>query len=201
MFIADRGSAGGAFPLISKPRIDRLHIVSYPDPILRQRCKPVEQFGDALRPLVERMCKLMHEHRGVGLAAPQVGLPLRIFVWNPTGEPEHDAVCINPKLENFDGQEEADEGCLSISGVNVKVKRAKSVEVVSQAIDGSTFRLAGESLTARIWQHETDHLDGRLILDYMSPAEEIANRRPLKELEAKYKAPPKPRAKARASRR
>jgi peptide deformylase len=182
--------------VISKPRIARLRVESYPDPILRTKCKPVDAFGEDLRLLAERMCVLMHEHRGVGLAAPQVGLPLRLFVWNPTGEPEHDAVCVNPRIENFVGLEESEEGCLSIEGVTVKVKRAQSVEIEAQALDGSTFRLGGADLVARIWQHETDHLDGRLILDYMSPAEAIANRRPLKELEAKYKPPRKPRAKA-----
>ena len=173
--------------MISKRDIARLRIVSYPDPVLRRSCKVIERFDDHLPLLAEKMCTLMHEHKGVGLAGPQVGVPLRIFVWNPTGEPENDQVCLNSRLTKLEGQVEFEEGCLSIEGVTVKIKRARFADIEAQRLDGSTFQLTGEDIVARIWQHESDHLDGRLILDYMSPAEEIVNRRALKELEAKYK--------------
>ena len=71
----------------------------------------------------------MHERKGVGLAGPQVGLPIRIFVWNPTGEPENDQVCLNSRLTKLDGQVEFEEGCLSIEGVTVKIKRARFAEI------------------------------------------------------------------------
>jgi len=174
--------------MISEQQIAQLQIVSYPDPVLRKVCAPIEEFGPHLSMLAKRMCELMHVHNGVGLAGPQVGLPWRIFVWNPTGQPEYDAVCINPDFERLEGREEAEEGCLSIDGVNVQVARALRAEITTQQPDGSTVRMSAEGLVARIWQHETDHLNGRLILDYMSPADEIACRRALKELETKYKS-------------
>lgn len=175
--------------MITETQIEKLAIVSYPDPVLRRKCQPIEAFTPVLATLARRMCALMHAHKGVGLAGPQVGLPWRIFVWNPSGEPENDQVCINPRLTNFDGQIEGEEGCLSIDGVTVRIKRAEAIDLEARQPDGSLVQLHGAGLVARIWQHEVDHLDGRLILDYQSAAEEIANRRALKELEAKYKPP------------
>ena len=175
--------------MISEKAIAKLTILSYPDPVLRKKCALIEDFSAPWALVAQKMCSLMHANNGVGLAGPQVGLPWRIFVWNPTGDAENDQVCINPVLSNCQGQIEGEEGCLSIEGVNIFVKRAESVELETRQPDGSTIRMGGEQLTARIWQHENDHLDGRLILDYMSPAEEIATRRTLKELEAKYNPP------------
>jgi peptide deformylase len=173
--------------ILSARDIARLKLVEYPDPILRRVCKPITAFDGPLAELAAKMLEIMHAHRGVGLAGPQVGLPLRIFVWNSTGEEGDDHVCLNPVLSNLVGQEEGDEGCLSITGVTVRVKRAKAIDLAGQDPEGRSFALHGEDLVARIWQHETDHLDGRLILDYQSGAEEIANRRALKELESRYK--------------
>ncbi len=177
--------------MLSEASIKNLRIISYPDPILRKQAKPIETFDTSVSLLTEKMWELMHQGRGVGLAGPQVGLSLRIFVWNPSGDPKDNQVAINPKLENLQGQTACEEGCLSVDGVNVEIKRAEYVEMQAQLPDGSTYRLAAEGLPARIWQHENDHLDGRLIVDYMSPAEEIANRRAIKELTAKH---PKPAA-------
>jgi peptide deformylase len=179
-----RRAAPGA--MLSDAQIEKLGIVSYPDPVLRKTCAPITEFGGWLDRLTRRMFELMHAHTGVGLAGPQVGLPWRIFVWNPTGQPEDDAVCINPQLAELTGQEPAEEGCLSIDGVHVNVNRATAATIGAHQPDGSQISLRGEGLIARIWQHETDHLNGRLILDYMSPADEIANRKALKELRAKY---------------
>ena len=173
--------------LIDASKIPSLQIVSYPDPVLRAKCAPIEKFGKPLQLLTERMWELMRVHRGVGLAGPQVGLAIRIFVFNATGEPEDNHVCINPRFENLEGQEAGDEGCLSIDGVTVSVKRAKRAVIVAHRPDGVGFRLEGEDLLARIWQHETDHLNGRLILDYQSASEELANRRAIRQLEDKYK--------------
>jgi peptide deformylase len=173
--------------LIDVVKIASLKIVSYPDPVLRAKCKTVETYGEPMQRLTERMWELMREHKGVGLAGPQVGLPIRIFVFNATGEPEGNQVCINPRLEHLEGQEQGDEGCLSIEGVTVNVRRAKKAQIVAHRPDGSTFRFAGEDLVARIWQHEADHLNGRLIIDYQSASEELANRRALRQLEDKYK--------------
>lgn len=173
---------------VSPQRVADLAVVSFPDPVLRKACQPVDWFGERLDALVQRMWQLMHAHKGVGLAAPQVGLPWRVFVWNPTGRPEDDAVCVNPRLDDLRDSQESEEGCLSIEGVTVNVRRALSAVVRAQRPDGGEFELRGEGLMARIWQHEIDHLDGRLILDYMSVAEELANRKAIRELESKYKS-------------
>lgn len=188
LFAKLRSTQGFSQGMISSDRIAKLRVLSYPDPVLRKKCAAIEKVGPQLTELAERMCTLMHAHRGVGLAGPQVGLPWRIFVWNPTAEPDNDHAFINPELTLLEGQNIAEEGCLSIEGVNVNVPRAVIAEITALRPDGSRVHLRAEGLVARIWQHEMDHLNGRLILDYMTPAEEIANRRALKELEADYRA-------------
>jgi peptide deformylase len=165
--------------------IEKLRIVEYPDPRLRKTCKPVEDFDDWLRRLAERMLKLMHESDGVGLAAPQVGILRRLFVCNVTGDPKDDQVFINPRLSDFIGHAEGEEGCLSLPDIRVTVGRAAACAIHACDVTGKPIEFAGEGLFARCWQHESDHLDGRLIIDYMSEADKIANRRNLKHLESK----------------
>lgn len=169
------------------PPLSKLRIVLFPDPILKKKAAEVNQFGEPMRALAARMLELMREEKGVGLAAPQVGVGLRLFVCNATGEPADDLVCINPQLLQLSGVEAKEEGCLSIPGVTVTVRRA--VHAVMQAFDveGRPFQVTQSELPARIWQHEIDHLDGRLIIDSMSTADEIANRRVLKQLKEKFK--------------
>ncbi len=167
--------------------MEKLKLVSFPDPVLRKNCRPIEHFDDELEQLARRMFEIMHAHKGVGLAGPQVGVPYRIFVWNPTGEPDNDQAFINPVLRNLDGQEQVEEGCLSLEAVTVNVSRARSAEVVARLPDGTQVRCQGEGLWPRIWQHEIDHLNGRLIIDYQSSSEELANRRAIKELESRYR--------------
>ena len=167
--------------------IERLGIVHYPDPALRRAGAPIARFDDRLLGLARRMCALMHEHNGVGLAAPQVGLALRLFVWNPTGQPEDDQVCVNPRLSAHTEPVESEEGCLSLPSVTVQVRRARTVHLDAQDCAGNDVALDGADLVARIWQHEVDHLDGKLIIDYMSPSDAIANRRAIKDMESQYK--------------
>ncbi len=166
----------------------RLRIVLYPDPVLKRKCAPVEEFGPHLKAVTDRMLELMRKFRGVGLAAPQVGLPYRFFVCNPTGEPGDDFVCVNPRFTELSGSAEAEEGCLSLPGVNVN--RRRPARAVMEALDtaGQPFTRTSEDLPARIWQHEAGHLDGRLIVDNMSTTDEIANRRALKQLKEQYDA-------------
>lgn len=167
--------------------IDKLRIIEYPDPRLRKGCKPVEAFDEWLARLAERMLKLMHESNGIGLAAPQLGLLRRMFVCNVTGEPKDDQVFVNPEMSNFIGHAAGEEGCLSLPEVTVTVRRPAACVISAFDVTGKPFRLVGEGLFARCWQHEYDHLDGRMIVDYMSEADKIGNRRVLKYLEAKYK--------------
>ncbi|MFQ5414627.1 MAG: peptide deformylase [Phycisphaerae bacterium] len=164
-----------------------LHIVLYPDPVLRAMCVPVDRFDPWVAGLAERMLGLMHEAHGVGLAAPQVGIPVRLFVCNTTGEPGDDRAFVNPRFVELTGAGEAEEGCLSLPDVNVNMRRAVRAVIEASDVNGRAIRATGEDLTARVWQHERDHLDGRLIVDRMSTADAIANRRVLKQLEANHK--------------
>ena len=111
---------------------------------------------------------------------------LRLFVYNPTGEDGDSVVCVNPSLSGFEGAEDAEEGCLSLPEVTVTMRRSVRAVLTACDVDGKRFTLAAEGLVARIWQHEYDHLDGRLIIDRMSEVDEIANRRILKQLQRDY---------------
>jgi len=164
-----------------------LPIVVYPDPALRVRCAPVEKFDDKLAVLARNMLAAMHAAEGVGLAAPQVGVPIRLFVCNATGKPEDDRVFVNPVLSDPDGAATDDEGCLSIPGVTVAVRRPERCNISGVDLQGRPVSASGDGLIARCWQHEVDHLDGRLIIDRMSEGDTIANRKKLRELEAKFK--------------
>lgn len=165
----------------------KLSIITYPDPRLKKVCKPVETFDEKLAQIAMQMLDLMHQAKGVGLAAPQVGLGIRLFVWNTSGNREDDHVCVNPVLSDLEGDVEAEEGCLSLPDVNVNVRRAQACSLRGVDLQGKPMQLSAMDLLARCWQHEVDHLDGRLIIDRMSEADKIANRRVLKQLEGKRK--------------
>lgn len=175
-------------------QVAQLTIVRYPDPGLRIRCEPVSSFGPELAALADRMIELMREASGVGLAAPQVGVLVRLFVCNVTGEPDHEVICVNPEFNELTGGEEKEEGCLSLPGVTVTIRRATKALMSARNATGESFQLVGEDLAARIWQHESDHLDGRLIIDNMSASDEITNRRVLKDLKTEYQRRGKRRA-------
>jgi peptide deformylase len=163
-----------------------LKIIHWPDPRLKTVSRPVTAFDESLRSLAGRMLMLMREHKGVGLAAPQVGVNLRLFVINPTGKPEDDRVYVNPELVDPDGSEEGEEGCLSLPEITTEVLRSKSFRIRAQDLQGKAFEQAETGYVARIWQHELDHLNGRLILDHMGPLAKLGARKKLKELEAEY---------------
>jgi peptide deformylase len=139
-------------------------IRQYGDVVLRMRAREVEEFDDDLRRLVERMTALMHDAQGVGLAATQVGILRRVFVFVP-GEDGARAV-VNPVLrERSDETASEEEGCLSLQGVRVPVERAASVVVEGKDENGAGVRYELEGYGARVAQHELDHLDGLLIID------------------------------------
>jgi peptide deformylase len=171
------------------PNMKSLNIVCYPDPVLKKKCDPVETFDPGLRDLADRMVELMRQAQGVGLAAPQVGLPIRLFVYSLSEESGSEQVCVNPTLSGLDGAEEKEEGCLSIPDALVTMRRATKVVMDAFDITGKPFQCVGSDLEARIWQHETDHLNGRLIIDNMSATDEIGNRRAMKQLVAEYSGP------------
>lgn len=170
--------------MIARP--DKLRIVHYPDPILKRVARTVSEFGDDLRRLGERMLQLMEEAEGVGLAAPQVGVGIRMFVSAPAREGGSSRVVVNPRFVELSGADQAEEGCLSLPRVFVSMRRATRAVMQAVDTDGNPVELIGTGMEARVWQHELDHLDGRLIIDNMSPSDEIANRRLLRELREQY---------------
>lgn len=172
---------------------EQLNIVHYPDARLRKKAAAVREFNDELRAIVARMYEVMRNEKGVGLAAPQVGLPLRVFVMNPTGEPGDCLALVNPQLSEQEGAAEAEEGCLSLPGVTITVRRATRARLKAQDEHGRPIEVAGEGLVARIWQHEIDHLDGVLIIDRMGPGDELATRKALRALEEAAPPPPSPK--------
>jgi peptide deformylase len=164
-----------------------LKIILYPDPRLLKMSKPVEKFDQSLKDLAAKMLVLMRESRGVGLAAPQVGLNMRLFVMNSTGKPEDDRVYVNPVLSEPIGEEEGEEGCLSLPGINAKILRSRGIQMAALDLNGKEFVELQDGYVARIWQHEVDHLNGTLLLDRMGPLAKMGARKTLKELEQRYR--------------
>ena len=167
---------------------DDLRIIFYPDPRLKKVSAPVETFDDNLKALAGRMLELMRANRGVGLAAPQVGVNLRMFVMNPTGEPADDRVYVNPVLTEAEGSEEAEEGCLSLPGIHINVDRSKRMRLQAKDLESNPVDLTETGYVARIWQHEFDHLNGIMLTNHMGTVAKMTNRRVLKELEENYAA-------------
>ena len=148
----------------ARRRLALAQIRQYPDPVLRMQARPVDAFDGDLRRLVERMTALMKDAQGIGLAATQVGVLRRLFVFQP--EEDRVAAVVNPRLVVIgDERETDDEGCLSLQGVSVPVERARAVRLEGLDEHGRELRLELEELPARAAQHELDHLDGVLILD------------------------------------
>jgi peptide deformylase len=146
-------------------------ILVYPDPRLREPGKPVEQVDDEIRELVDDMAETMYAAPGVGLAAPQIGVSLRIFVIDVAGEDEPSdlRVFINPEITDAQGSQTYREGCLSFPGVSEDIKRADRVRVRALDANGSAFELEADGLLAIAIQHENDHLDGVLMIDKVTP--------------------------------
>lgn len=168
-----------------------LQVVQYPHPTLRHRSKPLRRVDAELRKIVAQMLELMYEHEGVGLAANQVDLPYRLFVANVEGDrdfKEAERVFINPVLSAGHGQDEDEEGCLSIPGVRAPVVRNAKVKIQAYDLAGNEITGELEGLMARIAQHETDHLDGTLFIDRLGPAHAAAIRDQLEEFELAYQS-------------
>jgi peptide deformylase len=168
--------------------VETLKIINYPDPRLKKASAPVAGFDDDLKSLANRMFELMRQAKGVGLAAPQVGQNLRLFVANHSGQPEDDRVFVNPTLTLLDGEElVAEEGCLSLPDIHIDVLRSANARIDAFDLEGNPFTLEREGFEARVWQHEFDHLLGILLTDRMSFTDKMKHRKRLKELEAKAK--------------
>ena len=149
----------------------KLQLVTFPHPILRHKSKPIVRVDAELHDLVNQMFEIMYDFRGVGLAANQVALPIRLFVANPSGdrkEKEQEMVFINPVVNKPKGTVDAEEGCLSLPGINANVLRSKSLDVNAYDLQGNEIAGPVDGFLARIVQHELDHLDGVLFIDRLT---------------------------------
>lgn len=185
--------------------VSELHVVVYPDPVLRQKARPVPAVTEQVRRLAARMIELMHEEEGIGLAAPQVGVPWRLFVAHvPETRPEEEregaaarsvsadppsatggpVVYVNPELSAPSGVlEPFEEGCLSLPDIRATINRPPSITISALDLEGRRFTQTGTGLLARCWQHEVDHLDGVLILDRMGQMDRLRLRKKIRALE------------------
>ena len=147
-----------------------LPIRIHPDPVLRVKCPRVDRFDNALRRLVTDMTDTMYAAPGIGLAAPQVGVELRLALVDASvgEEPGALVTLINPEIVEREGESTEEEGCLSIPGVAEKVTRAFRIRFRAQDLNGDPFELEADELLARAVQHEIDHLDGILFIDRLS---------------------------------
>lgn len=147
-----------------------LQIIPHPHPTLRIKSKPIRRVDAELRSIAAEMLDLMYDANGVGLAANQVDLPLRIFVVNPAGErgDGEELVLINPELQMPKGSETSQEGCLSLPGLYGQVKRPKSLRLSAFDLQGNPIERTVDGFLARVLQHENDHLDGVLFFDRMT---------------------------------
>jgi peptide deformylase len=147
----------------------QLSILHFPDPRLRRKAVPVDTVDNNIRTLVDDMFETMYAAPGIGLAAVQVNVPKRVIVIDISEERNQPLVLINPSLLRCDGEEEMQEGCLSVPEINEPVQRAARIRVAALDRDGEPFELEAEGLLAVCIQHEMDHLDGKLFIDYLSP--------------------------------
>jgi peptide deformylase len=163
-----------------------LEIVNYPYPTLRYRSKPIRRVDAELQRMIREMFDLMYAAKGVGLAANQVDLPFRLFVVNlksASAAAEQERVFINPVLSRPKGQAEAEEGCLSLPGLYGDVVRPERIHVSAFDHLGTEIDETFDGLLGRVIQHETDHLDGVLFIDRLSPTGKMAARDQIEEFE------------------
>jgi peptide deformylase len=161
-------------------------IVKFGNPVLEREAENVSEFDTPeLTQFIEDMFESMYAAKGVGLAAPQIGFPRKIAVIDVSnGEnPGDKLVLINPKVVKSEGKQEGEEGCLSIPGFREQVKRGKRVTVRAQNLKGEEFEMTGEDLLARAFQHETDHLYGRLYITHISALKRDLMKRKIKKLQ------------------
>jgi peptide deformylase len=161
-----------------------LEIRIFPDPILKQAALPISSFDTALKKTVDSMFETMYSARGIGLAAPQVGIAKRIAVIDLSEDGNERLVFVNPKITKSEGETSSEEGCLSIPDYRDKVTRAERLTVQAQDVEGKPFELSAEGLLAICLQHEIDHLDGILFVDRLSRLKREFFRRWLKKQEA-----------------
>ena len=158
-------------------------ILTYPDPLLRQKVETVTRFDDSLRELADDLIETMYAAPGVGLAANQVGECLRLVVIDTAAgkEEKKPLVLVNPEILAKEGCRIEEEGCLSVVGLTANVERCNKILVRAQDLEGNTLEFAAEEFFARVIQHELDHLNGTLFIDHLSPLKRSLYKRRLKK--------------------
>src|SRR5262245_31024866 len=167
-----------------------MKIVKYPHPALRHKSRPLSMIDNQVRAQAAQMLELMYEAHGLGLAANQVAWPFQLLVMNDLSDPEqrdHELVLINPVILERKGSQEGEEGCLSFPDLFQKVRRAKTVKVQAYNLDGQGIEIDASDLTARIVQHEIDHLHGVLFLDHMGPVGRLSSPGSLRAFEREHR--------------
>jgi len=159
----------------------KLAILEYPDPRLRKTAKPVEAVDDAVRQLADDLLETMYSAKGVGLAATQVDVHKRVLVLDVSEQRDQPMVFINPELLEATGRGPGEEGCLSVPDIYDKVQRATHIRIRALGIDGNRFELDADGLLAICLQHEMDHLEGKLFVDYLSELKRQLIRRRLEK--------------------
>lgn len=159
-------------------------IVKFGNPVLEKPAEPVTVFDDTLKKLVDDMFESMYEARGVGLAAPQIGISKRLAVVDVTfkEDPNAKLVLVNPEIIHTEGKHTQPEGCLSIPEFREPVSRARKVTIRAQDIHGKWFEKTGEDLLARAFLHETDHLNGKLYISHISALKRDLIKRKIRKL-------------------
>ena len=146
-----------------------LDIVKYGDDRLRQKCEPVSEFDDSLKQLISDMADTLHSAKGIGLAAPQVGIMKRLFIYDLGEDSDGCHALINPRIVKKTGADTFYEGCLSVPGLQGEVERATRVVITGINEHGQPVKIKAHDLLARCFQHETDHLDGVVFMDIAIP--------------------------------
>jgi peptide deformylase len=159
-------------------------IVKYGNMVLETEAKPVEKFDAALKKLVDDMFESMYAAQGVGLAAPQIGISLKLAVIDVTfkEDPAAKIVLVNPQIIKVEGKQAGQEGCLSLPEFREQVSRGKKVTIRAQDADGNWFEKTGEGLLARAFQHEIDHLHGKLYISHISSLKRDLMKRKIRKL-------------------
>jgi peptide deformylase len=166
----------------------KLTILEYPDPRLRNKALPVEKVDAAVRQLMDDMLETMYASRGIGLAATQVNVPQRVIVMDISEAKDAPLFFANPEIIRASGMQPREEGCLSVPGIYEKVQRAENIVVRALGRDGKPFEMPADGLLGVCIQHEIDHLDGKLFVDYLSELKRQLIRRRLQK-ERKQRAP------------
>ena len=174
-----------------------LPVLHYPDPRLRIKAKPVAVVDDGIRRLIDDLVETMHDAPGIGLAATQVNVHKRVLVVDISEKHDEPHAFVNPVIEFAEGKQERQEGCLSVPGFYETVERADHIRVTALDRDGKPFTFEATGLLAVCIQHERDHLDGKLFVDYLSS---LKRHRIKKKLQKNPPAPPRRPAPAQAAR-